>query len=258
MNFIPAITTKNMIDVSNLNLYFGTQHALKEINLGIREKKITAMIGPSGCGKTTLLRTFNRMHDLNTDVRMTGSIIINNQDIYDPSVFAHELRKKVGMVFQTPNPFVKSIYENVAYGLKIHEFPKKEIPALVEEALRKASLFDEVKDKLHERASGLSGGQQQRLCIARTIAVKPEIILLDEPCSALDPISTHKIEDLLMELKNQYTIVIVTHNMEQASRISDYTAFMYMGSLIEYNETEQIFSNPKNNMTENYVHGHFG
>ncbi|HOZ50937.1 MAG TPA: phosphate ABC transporter ATP-binding protein PstB [Chitinophagaceae bacterium] len=253
-----AIDTKTMIDVANLNLSFGNKKVLHDINIGIEEKMVTALIGPSGCGKSTLLRTFNRMHDLNSTVHIEGSVIIDGMNIFNKSIFVNELRKKVGMVFQKPNPFPKSIYDNVAYGLKINGFPKNEISERVEDALIRSFIFEEVKDKLHEPASSLSGGQQQRLCIARTIAIKPEIILMDEPCSALDPISTHKIEELILSLKDQYTIVIVTHNMQQALRVSDYTAFMYLGKLIEFNETNEIFNNAQEELTRNYINGHFG
>jgi len=252
------ISTKTIIDVSNLNLHFGTKQVLKDINLAIPEKMVTALIGPSGCGKSTLLRTFNRMHDLNPDVKIDGSVMIDGVNIFDKSVYVNELRKKVGMVFQKPNPFPKSIFDNIAYGLKINGVSRQDIPDMVEDALRRSYIFDEVKDKLQEPASSLSGGQQQRLCIARTIAIKPEIILMDEPCSALDPISTRKIEDLILELKEQYTIAIVTHNMQQALRVSDFTAFMYLGNLIEFEETEQVFNNPREELTQNYIGGHFG
>lgn len=252
------ITTKTAIQIIDLSLFFGTKQALKTINLEIPEKKVTALIGPSGCGKSTLLRTLNRMHDLTPDVRITGKVMVGATDIFDRHTNVHLLRKKVGMVFQKPNPFPKSIYENIEYGLKINGFPKHKIKEIVEESLRKSYLFDEVKDKLNEPANRLSGGQQQRLCIARTIAVNPEIILMDEPCSALDPISTAKIEELILELKKDYTVVIVTHNMQQALRVSENTAFMYLGELIEYDETSVIFQNPEQELTKNYIGGHFG
>lgn len=252
------VKTKPIIEVSNLNLYFGEKQVLKNIQLDVPEKMVTALIGPSGCGKSTLLRTLNRLHDLSPDACITGKVTIDEQDIFHRNTLVNKLRKKVGMVFQKPNPFPKSIYDNVAYGLQINGFPKDKIPQMVEESLRKSYIFDEVKDKLHEPATRLSGGQQQRLCIARTIAVKPEIILMDEPCSALDPLSTLKIEELILELKNDYTIVIVTHNMQQAVRVSDFTAFMYLGELIEFDETHKIFNNPEKQLTENYIKGYFG
>jgi len=252
------IATKSIIQISNLNLFFGEKQVLKNIDLTISEKRVTALIGPSGCGKSTLLRTLNRMHDLSPDARITGQVLIDKMDIYDRHTNVHLLRKKVGMVFQKPNPFPKSIYENIAYGLKINGFPKNKINEIVEESLRKSYLFEEVKDKLNEPANRLSGGQQQRLCIARTIAVNPEIILMDEPCSALDPISTAKIEELILELKKEYTVVIVTHNMQQALRVSDYTAFMYLGELVEFDETNTIFHKPAQELTKNYIGGHFG
>ena len=252
------VKTKSIIEITNLDLYFGQKQVLKNINLRIPEKMVTALIGPSGCGKSTLLRTLNRMHDLSPDARIVGEVVIDEQDIFHKHTLVNKLRRKVGMVFQKPNPFPKSIYDNVAYGLQINGFPKHKIPQIVEESLQKSYIFDEVKDKLHEPATRLSGGQQQRLCIARTIAVKPEIILMDEPCSALDPLSTAKIEELILTLKKDYTIVIVTHNMQQAVRVSDYTAFMYLGELIEFGETDQIFKNPQKKLTENYIHGRFG
>ncbi|WP_273215038.1 phosphate ABC transporter ATP-binding protein PstB [Runella zeae] len=247
-----------MIQIKHLNLYFGTKQVLKTIDLEIAAHKVTALIGPSGCGKSTLLRTLNRMHDLTPDVRMEGEIRVDQIDVLSPQTNVHQLRKKVGMVFQKPNPFPKSIYENVAYGLKINGVAKGEIDEIVEDSLRKSYLFEEVKDKLHEPATRLSGGQQQRLCIARTIAVHPQIILMDEPCSALDPISTGKIEELIGELRKDYTIVIVTHNMQQAIRVSDYTVFMYLGEVVEFSSTEAIFQSPTKELTKNYVKGHFG
>ena len=252
------IQTKPIIQVSDLNLYFGEKQVLKNIQMDITEKKVTALIGPSGCGKSTLLRTLNRMHDFSPDSRITGKVMVDGQNIFDKHTLVNKLRKKVGMVFQKPNPFPKSIYDNVAYGLHINGFPKDKIPQLVQEALRKSYLFDEVKDKMNEPANRLSGGQQQRLCIARTIAIKPEIILMDEPCSALDPLSTQKIEELILALKKDYTIIIVTHNMQQAMRVSDFTAFMYLGELIEFDTTNTIFHHPKQQLTENYINGHFG
>ena len=222
------------------------------------KNKVTSLIGPSGCGKSTLLRSFNRMHDLSPDARIEGSLKLDDLDLYDKKNSVTEIRKRIGMVFQKPNPLPKSIYENLSYALKIHNFPKNEIHHLVEKALKESYLWDEVKDELHKPAVKLSGGQQQRLCIARTVVLRPEVILMDEPCSALDPISTNKIEELIMSLKDHYTIVIVTHNMQQANRISDKVAFMYLGELIEYDSCENVFSYPKQELTRNYVNGHFG
>jgi len=246
------------LSAQNLNLFFGDKKILKNINIQFPKNKITSLIGPSGCGKSTLLRTFNRMHDLTADARIEGTIKIDNQDIYDRNTSVTELRKKIGMVFQKPNPLAKSIYDNLAYALKIHKFPKDEIPKLIEEAIKESYLWEEVKDELKKPAVKLSGGQQQRLCIARTVVLRPEVILMDEPCSALDPISTRKIEELILKLKKDYTIIIVTHNMQQAQRISDKVAFMYMGELIEYGSIDNIFNNPEKELTHNYVHGHFG
>ena len=245
--------------VNDLRLYYGEKEALKGVNMIIPEKKVTAFIGPSGCGKSTLLRCFNRMNDLVDDCRITGEINLRDQNIYAKGTDVAELRRRVGMVFQKPNPFPKSIYENVAYGLRIQGINKKRLlDETVEWALRSAALWDEVKDRLHESALGMSGGQQQRLVIARTVAVKPEVLLLDEPASALDPISTLKIEELIHELKNEFTIAIVTHNMQQAARVSDYTAFMYMGDLIEFGDTNSLFTNPGKQQTEDYITGRYG
>lgn len=247
------------MDVMDLNLWYGDKQALKNINIPIYEKKITGLIGPSGCGKSTFLRCLNRMNDLIPIVKVDGKVLLDGKNIYDKDVDVVELRKRVGMVFQKPNPFPMSIYDNVAYGPRIHGIKdKKKLDEIVEWALKKAALWDEVKDNLKKSALGLSGGQQQRLCIARTIAVKPEVILMDEPTSALDPISTLKIEDLMAELKKDYTIVIVTHNMQQASRISDYTAFFLMGEIIEFDKTEKIFLEPSKKETEDYISGRFG
>lgn len=247
------------IEAKKVNVYYGENHVLKDISLSIRENTVTAFIGPSGCGKSTFLRTLNRMNDYIDGFKKKGKIIIEEEDIYDRKVKVEELRRKVGMVFQKPNPFPKSIFENVAYGLKIHGHKdKKFIEERVEKSLVQSALWNEVKDKLHKPALSLSGGQQQRLCIARTLAVKPSIILMDEPASALDPISTSKIEDLIAELKEKYTIVIVTHNMQQAARVSDKTAFFYLGELIEFEKTSEIFTNPRNKQTENYITGRFG
>lgn len=247
------------IEAKNVNVYYGENHVLKDVDLTIKENTVTAFIGPSGCGKSTFLRTLNRMNDYIETFRKKGKIIIDGKDIYDKKVRVEELRRKVGMVFQKPNPFPKSIFENVAYGLKIHGVSDKmEINETVEKSLKQSALWNEVKDKLDKPALSLSGGQQQRLCIARTLAVKPTIILMDEPASALDPISTAKIEELIQELKEKYTIVIVTHNMQQAARISDRTAFFYMGELVEYDKTSVLFTNPSNKQTENYITGRFG
>ena len=247
------------ISTDNLNLYYAEKQALQNINLSIPEKKVSAFIGPSGCGKSTLLRCFNRMNDLVDDCRIEGGINIDGSNIYDKNVDVSELRRRVGMVFQKPNPFPKTIYENVAYGLRLQgEKSRRTIDEVVEKSLRGAALWDEVKDRLHESALGMSGGQQQRLVIARAIAIEPEVLLLDEPASALDPISTLKIEELISELKDRYTIVIVTHNMQQAARVSDYTAFMYMGEMIEFGDTDTIFTNPTKKQTEDYITGRYG
>jgi phosphate transport system ATP-binding protein len=251
---------KTLIDVDNFDFFYGQKQALHDINLEIPEKLVTAFIGPSGCGKSTLLRCFNRMNDLVDVARIGGgSIKIHGVDINSKEVDVIELRKRVGMVFQKSNPFPKSIYENITYGLRIRGIKKKShLDEVVERSLRGAALWDEVKDRLNESALGMSGGQQQRLCIARAIAVEPEIILMDEPCSALDPIATAQIEELIDELKTDYTIVIVTHNMQQATRVSDKTAFFYLGKLIEVDETARLFSNPDNKQTEDYITGRFG
>ena len=248
----------NKLHTTNLNLHFGQRHTLKNVNIGIPEKKIVAMIGPSGCGKTTLLRTFNRMHDLVHDVKITGDVKLEDLDIYGSSVPVTAIRRRIGMVFQKPNPFPKSIFDNIAYGLKLNKTPKDEVREIVEQSLKESALWEEVKNDLNKPANRLSGGQQQRLCIARTIAVKPEVILMDEPCSALDPISTAKVEELMLELKKNYTIVVVTHNMQQAQRVADEIAFMYMGELVEYGPNQKIFLAPEKEMTRNYVSGHFG
>jgi phosphate transport system ATP-binding protein len=248
-----------LIQTDGLSLSYGTVKALQRISLGIREKVVTAFIGPSGCGKSTLLRCFNRMNDLIDNVRIEGVVTIDSHDIYGPEVDVIELRKRVGMVFQRSNPFPKSVYENVAYALRLHGLKKRsDIDAVVEQSLRQSALWEEVKDRLHASALGLSGGQQQRLCIARAIAIKPEIVLMDEPASALDPMATSRVEELILELKKEFTIVIVTHNMQQATRISDYTAFFYLGELIEYDTTSNIFTHPSNKKTEDYVTGRFG
>jgi len=254
------LNAPTLIDINNVDFYYGQSKALHGINFEIKEKLVTAFIGPSGCGKSTLLRCLNRMNDLIDGTRIgAGSIKISGVDINDPSVDVIELRKRVGMVFQKSNPFPKSIYENVVYGLRLQGVgDKARLDETVERSLRGAALWDEVRDRLHTSALGLSGGQQQRLCIARAIAVEPEIILMDEPCSALDPIATVKVEELIHQLKQQYTIVIVTHNMQQAGRCSDVTAFFYMGKLIEIDATEKIFTNPTQKQTEDYISGRFG
>ena len=247
------------IQTKNLDLYYGENHALKSINMDISENAITALIGPSGCGKSTYLKTLNRMNDFVDCARITGKIILDGENIYDPGVDATLLRKKVGMVFQQPNPFPMSIYDNIAYGPRIHGIRSKtELDRIVEESLRSAAIFDEVKDRLKKSALGLSGGQQQRICIARALAVSPEVLLMDEPTSALDPISTSKIEDLMEDLKKNYTVVVVTHNMQQAARVSDYTAFFLLGELVEFGNTDKIFSQPENQKTEDYITGRFG
>ena len=247
------------IEVKDLSLYYGEKKALKEISMQIPANKVTALIGPSGCGKSTFLRCINRMNDLIPDVKITGNLLVEGIDIYDDDVDVVNIRKKIGMVFQKSNPFPKSIYENIAYGPRINGVKDKtELDEIVENSLRKAAIWDEIKDRLGDSALGLSGGQQQRLCIARTLAVSPDIILMDEPASALDPISTSKIEELVHELKEQYTIIIVTHNMQQAARTSDYTAFFYMGELIEMGKTNTIFTKPEKKQTEDYITGRFG
>lgn len=250
---------RNKIVVENLDLFYGETQALKDINLKMPEKSVTALIGPSGCGKSTFLRSLNRMHDLLPNVKILGKIKIDDQDIYAPENDVVLLRKRVGMVFQRPNPFPKSVFENVVYGPRVHgETKKSKLDEIAEASLRGAVLWDEVKDRLHKSALGLSGGQQQRLCIARLLAVEPEVLLMDEPTSALDPISTMKIEELITELKNKYTIVIVTHNMHQASRVSDQTAFFLTGELIEVDETGVLFTRPAHQRTEDYISGRFG
>lgn len=247
------------VETRNLHLHYGPTHALKNVTMGIEENKVVAMIGPSGCGKSTYLRLFNRMNDMIDNVKIEGEVLFNGKNIYNGSMRVEEVRKKIGMVFQKPNPFPKSIFENVAYGLRVNGVTnKKFIEESVERSLRNSALWDEVKDDLKKSALSISGGQQQRLCIARALAVEPSVILMDEPCSALDPISNAKIEELMYELKKKYTIIIVTHNMQQAARVSDRTAFFYLGELIEYNDTKEIFTNPKNERTQNYITGRFG
>ena len=244
----------------NVNVYYGEKQALKEVSVAVPDRSIMAFIGPSGCGKSTFLRCLNRMNDTIAGCRITGSIVIDDQDIYDKAIDPVDLRSRVGMVFQKANPFPKSIYENVAYGPRIHALAasKTDLDVIVEKSLRKASLWDEVKDRLNESGTGLSGGQQQRLCIARTIAIDPEIILMDEPCSALDPIATARIEELMEELRQNYTIIIVTHSMQQAARVSQRTAFFHLGSLVEEGDTTSIFTNPKDQRTQDYITGRFG
>lgn len=266
MNIIPSektVTNTNtaptVLQVKHLNLYYGEEQALKDTHFEIKKQHVTAFIGPSGCGKSTLLRCFNRMNDLIDGIRIEGEILLENDNIYDEKVNVTQLRQRIGMVFQKPNPFPMSIYENVAYGLRIQGVKKRRLLAeKVEWALKGAALWGEVKDRLDHNALGLSGGQQQRLVIARAIAVEPKVLLLDEPASALDPISTLKIEELINELKSQYTIVIVTHNMQQAARVSDYTAFLYLGELIEFDDTNTIFTNPRKKLTEDYITGRYG
>ena len=263
---VPALppeddSTRNtsLIVTENLSLYYGEAKALKSISMSIRERMVTAFIGPSGCGKSTLLRCFNRMNDLIDHVRIEGAVRIGGQAIHSREVDVIELRKRVGMVFQKSNPFPKSIHENIAYALRLHGMKDKaELNEAVEQSLRSAALWDEVKDRLHSSALALSGGQQQRLCIARAIAIQPEIILMDEPASALDPLATGRVEDLILDLKKEFTIVIVTHNMQQAARISDYTAFFYLGELVEYDTTNKIYTNPAKKQTEDYITGRFG
>ena len=247
------------MSASHLDLYYGDNHALKDVSLPIAERKVTAFIGPSGCGKSTFLKTLNRMNDLVENVKITGDVQLDGQDIYSPKVDVTLLRKQVGMVFQRPNPFPMSIYDNIAYGPRLHGIKSKsKLDEIVETSLRGAALFDEVKDRLKKPALSLSGGQQQRLCIARALAVEPEVLLMDEPTSALDPISTQKVEDLILELKQKYTVAIVTHNMQQAARVSDYTAFFLVGEMVEYDTTSKIFGSPSQKKTEDYIVGRFG
>ena len=248
-----------IIEVKHLNLYYGKNHALKDISIDIFKNSVTALIGPSGCGKSTFLKSINRMNDLVENVSITGDVIVDGVDIYQKGCDVTRLRKNVGMVFQQPNPFPMSIYDNVAYGPRVHGIKSKsELDCIVEESLKDAAIWDEVKDRLKKSALGLSGGQQQRLCIARALAVQPQVLLMDEPTSALDPISTSKIEELMQQLKKKYTVVVVTHNMQQALRVSDYTAFFLVGNLIEYNKTDLIFSSPQHKRTDDYINGRFG
>ena len=253
------MSNKIKVKVENLNLYYGENHALKDVNMDIQENAVTAFIGPSGCGKSTFLKTLNRMNDLVDGVRIDGKVLLDGEDIYEPGVDTTILRKKVGMVFQQPNPFPMSIYDNIAYGPRVHGIrDKKRLDQIVEERLRGAAIFDEVKDRLKKSAMGLSGGQQQRICIARALAVQPEVLLMDEPTSALDPISTAKIEELMEDLKKKYTVIVVTHNMQQATRVSDQTAFFLVGEMVEFGDTKQIFSYPQDKRTEDYITGRFG
>jgi len=255
----PEVMSQNVLEIRNLNFYYGSFHSLKNINLDIQENSITAFIGPSGCGKSTLLRTLNRMYDLYPGQRAEGQIMFNGKNILDPKQDLNLLRARIGMVFQKPTPFPMSIYDNIAFGVRLYEdLSRSEMDERVEWALQKAAIWTEVKDKLGQSGLSLSGGQQQRLCIARGIAVKPAILLLDEPTSALDPISTGKVEELVSTLKSEYTVVIVTHNMQQAARVSDYTAYMYLGDLVEFGDTEQVFFKPKRKETEDYITGRFG
>jgi len=255
----PEVMSQNVLEIRNLNFYYGSFHSLKSINLDIQENSVTAFIGPSGCGKSTLLRTLNRMYDLYPGQRAEGQIMFNGKNILDPKQDLNLLRARIGMVFQKPTPFPMSIYDNIAFGVRLYEdLSRSEMDERVEWALQKAAIWTEVKDKLGQSGLSLSGGQQQRLCIARGIAVKPAILLLDEPTSALDPISTGKVEELVSTLKSEYTVVIVTHNMQQAARVSDYTAYMYLGDLVEFGDTEQVFFKPKRKETEDYITGRFG
>ncbi len=247
------------IEARNVNFYYGSQIALKNINIACEENKVTALIGPSGCGKSTFIRTLNRMNDVIPGIKIEGDILLEGENIYHPKVDVAILRKRVGMVFQKPNPFPKSIFNNIAYGLRINGMrDKKKIEMIVEKSLKEAALWDEIKDRMDENAFSLSGGQQQRLCIARSLAIKPEVILFDEPCSAIDPVATAKIEELIHKLKEHYTVIVVTHNMQQAARISDFTAFMMLGEIVEYDKTDKIFTNPSNKLTEDYITGRFG
>ena len=256
---IPIETMDTVIETHELNLWYGEKQSLTDVSMAIPRHRVTALIGPSGCGKSTLIRCFNRMNDLVDSCRIQGSILLDGREIYGPKTDVVDIRRRVGMVFQKPNPFPKSIYENVAYGPRVHGIrDRAELDRIVERSLRQAALWDEVKDRLGEAAPALSGGQQQRLCIARSLAVNPEVILMDEPCSALDPIATAKIENLILELIERYTVVIVTHNMQQAARVSDFTGFMLLGELVEFGPTDKLFTNPEKKKTEEYITGRFG
>ncbi|MBC8044407.1 MAG: phosphate ABC transporter ATP-binding protein [Rhizobacter sp.] len=255
----PAADAQKIIEILDLKYFYGNVRALHGISMDVKKNEVVAMIGPSGCGKSTLLKSINRIAEVSTDVHTEGKILLGGENVYDPAMDITELRRRIGMVFQKPNPFPKSIYENIAYGLKIiGGFAKKQVDEIVERSLKQAAIWDEVKDRLDKNALGLSGGQQQRLCIARALATEPEVILMDEPCSALDPISTQKIENLIDELKPKYTIIIVTHNMQQAARVSDRTAFMMLGKLVEFDATSKIFTKPADKLTEDYITGRFG
>jgi phosphate transport system ATP-binding protein len=259
MGRVTETETMSSVDVRNLNVWFKNNHVLKEVSFTMQEKAVTAIMGPSGCGKTTLIRAINRMNELTSESRTSGEVIIDGVNIYAEGSSVYDLRRKVGMVFQKPNPFPKSIFENVAFGPRIHKTASgNALKEIVEKSLKGAALWEEVKDRLNDSAFGLSGGQQQRLCIARALAAEPEVILMDEPCSALDPAATAKIESLIRELGKRYTVIIVTHNLQQAARVSDFTAFMYMGQLIEYGDTDNVFENPKSEITEKYITGKFG
>ncbi len=259
---VMAMSNKHVdkeVEAVDLNVYYGNTIAVKKVNLSFYRNMITAIIGPSGCGKSTLIKSINRVGEISTPMKVEGKVLFKGKNVYDRDVDVVELRRRVGMVFQKPNPFPKSIYDNVAFGLRLHgRYSKKALSELVEKSLRKAALWDEVKDRIHKSAIALSGGQQQRLCIARALAIGPEVILMDEPCSALDPIATAKIEELVLELKKQYTVIIVTHNMQQAARVSDYTGFMLMGELVEFGESSRLFTTPKEKLTEDYITGRFG
>ena len=252
------MTNNIKLSGEHINLWFGSKHILKNINVYFEKNKVTALIGPSGCGKSTLLRCFNRMHDLNADARVEGKFLLDDFDLYAKNTSVTQVRKRIGMVFQKANPFPKSIYENINYGLKINNIPQKDRSRIIEQSLKESYIWDEVKDELKKPATKLSGGQQQRLCIARAVSLRPEVILMDEPCSALDPISTRKIEELIQELKKDYTIVIVTHNMQQAHRIADKTIFLYLGEIMEQGNTRDLFENPQNELTQKYIEGVFG
>lgn len=252
------MTTNTILSAKQVNLWFGNKHILKNINADFAKNEVTALIGPSGCGKSTFLRCFNRMHDLNADARVEGTFLLEDTDIYAPSTSATEVRRRIGMVFQKANPFPKSIYENINYGLKINGYPEKDRRQIIENSLKESYIWDEVKDDLKKPATRLSGGQQQRLCIARAVALRPDVILMDEPCSALDPISTARVEDLILELKKDFTIIIVTHNMQQAQRVADKTCFMYLGEIMEYRETQGVFEDPQHELTQKYIRGAFG
>jgi len=255
----PAVAARDKVVIKNLNFYYGGSKALKDVTLSLREKKVTAFIGPSGCGKSTLLRVLNRMYDLYPNQRAEGQVLLDGEDVLAPDLDLNLLRARVGMVFQKPTPFPMSIYDNIAFGIRLYEkLPKSELDERVESALRRSALWDEVKDKLSASGLSLSGGQQQRLCIARTVAISPEVILFDEPCSALDPISTAKVEELIDELSDDYTIAIVTHSMQQAARVSQFTAFMYLGEMLEFDDTNKVFTSPRDKRTQDYITGRFG